>query len=129
MLETLHRHYKLGLVSDGFLDVQRRKLVALGLGHYFDAIVFSDEWGRDAWKPSTKPFEVVLQQLKVHAAISVYVADNPVKDFVGARRIGMLTIQVRRLQGEHMDVKPPTAQHAPDLTITSLAELEKVLTP
>ena len=127
LLARLHHRYRLGLLSDGYLDVQRRKLVALGLESYFGAIVFSDEWGREAWKPSLKPFQAILQQLKVPASAVIYVADNPLKDFLGARQVGMFTVRIQRSGGEYGHLVPPTPQHAPDHTITDLTELERVL--
>ena len=128
LLDSLHRRYRLGLVSDGHLAVQQRKLAALNLAGHFDAIVFSDAWGREAWKPSVVPFRAVLEQLKVDAARAIYVADNPLKDFLGARQVGMYTVWIRRPEGEYAHLKPPTAQHAPHRTVTSLVELEPVLT-
>ncbi len=127
MLASLQRRYRLGLVSDGYLRVQQRKLAALGLVHYFDAVVFSDAWGRAAWKPSTKPFEIALERLACEAARSMYVADNPLKDFLGARQLGMVTVRVCRRAGEYSQLSPPTPQHAPDLTIRSVTELGQVL--
>lgn len=125
LLASLHRRYGLGLLSDGYLPVQQRKLAALGLAHHFDAVVFSDEWGRAAWKPSIKPFQAVLQRLAVDAENSVYVADNPAKDFLGARQVGTFTIWVRWSGGEYTHLDPPSPQHAPHLTLTSLLELEQ----
>ena len=127
LLARLHRRYRLGLVSDGYLDVQQRKLVALGLEPYFDAVVLSDEWGRDAWKPSIKPFRAILQQLEVAAASAIYVADNPLKDFLGARQVGIFTVRIQRPDGEYARLTPPTPQHASDHTITDLTELERLL--
>lgn len=127
LLARLRPRCRLGLVSDGYLAVQQRKLAALSLAGYFDAVVFSDAWGRAAWKPSTRPFEAALAQLDVAAAGAVYVADNASKDFLGARQLGMATIWLRRPGGEYAHLAPPTPAHAPDLTITSLDELEGVL--
>jgi putative hydrolase of the HAD superfamily len=127
LLIRLHRHYRLGLVSDGYLDVQRRKLAALGLEPHFDAIVFSDEWGRDAWKPSIKPFQAVLHRLDVTPSSAIYVADNPLKDFLGARQVGMFTVRIQHPGGEYAYLAPPTPQHAPDHTINKLTELERLL--
>jgi putative hydrolase of the HAD superfamily len=121
-LESIHRRYRLGLVSDGYLSVQQRKLKALRLTDHFDAVVFSDQWGRESWKPSTKPFKVALESLDSEAARSIYVADNPLKDFFGARQLGMFTVRVRRANGEYASLSPPSAQHAPDLTVESLIE-------
>lgn len=127
LLASLHQHYRLGLLSDGHLAVQQRKLAALGLGFYFDAVVFSDEWGRDAWKPSSRPFEIVLQRLGVAGTQAVYVADNPDKDFFGARQVGMWTVRVRIPQGLYAHVEPPSPIHAPDTEIETLSGLEALV--
>lgn len=126
-LEGLHRRYRLGLVSDGYLQVQQGKLDALKLGRHFDAVVFSDEYGRDAWKPSTRPFEIVLKQLETEPSRAVYVADNPKKDFLGARNIGMYTIRVRVADGLYRQLEPESEAHAPHREISHPENLEKAL--
>ena len=127
LLARLRVTCRLGLLSDGYLAVQRRKLAALGLADQFDAVVFSDAWGRAAWKPSTRPFLEALALLDTPAATAVYVADNPAKDFLGARQIGMGTIWLRRPAGEYAHLEPPSPAHAPDLIVASLDELESIL--
>ena len=124
LLSRLERRFALGLVSDGWVDVQRRKLAALGLGCHFRAVVFSDELGRGQWKPSLAPFEAALARLGVDAGRAVYVGDNPVKDFRGARQLGMLTVRVRHLGGVHRNLEPATAEDAPDREIVTLDEIE-----
>lgn len=126
-LEKYHRRYRLGLVSDGYLAVQQRKLQALGLADCFDAVVFSDTWGREAWKPSTKPFTAVLERLGVAAERTVYIADNVAKDFLGARKVGMATIWFRHPAGEYSGQAPPSPRHAPDLSVSSWDGLQKIL--
>jgi len=127
LLQRLHHRYHLGLISDGCLAVQQRKLAALGLSGYFDAVVFSDEWGPEAWKPSPYPFQVVLERLGVEASRTVYIADNPTKDFLGAHQTGLWTVWVRRPGGVYSHLNPPSPQHAPDVEIVSLTELENTL--
>lgn len=129
LLASLRRQVALGLVSDGYLEVQRRKLAALGLAHYFDAIVFSDQWGREAWKPSLRPFTIVTELLAVTGSEAVYIADNPAKDFLGARQAGLHTIWLRHSGGDYVDQAPPTAAHAADIVVDSLALLSNVLRP
>jgi putative hydrolase of the HAD superfamily len=129
LLQNLSQHYKIGLVSDGYLAVQQRKLSALKLKHYFDAIVFSDELGRENWKPSTAPFEKVLATLSILPTHSVYIGDNPKKDFLGARQLGMYTIQIKYQKSEYGKLDPPTSDHAPDEILFSLKELADKLLP
>jgi putative hydrolase of the HAD superfamily len=115
--------YKIGLVSDGYLAVQQRKWAALELDAWFDAVVFSDSLGRANWKPSTAPFKLVLERLNVAPEFSVYIGDNPRKDFFGARQLGMRTIQVKRTKSEYGDLQPPGLEYAADLTIDSLDQV------
>ncbi len=50
------RRMELALLTDGYLAVQQRKVAALGIAERFAAIVYSDELGRNAWKPSQVPY-------------------------------------------------------------------------
>jgi carbamoyl-phosphate synthase large subunit len=88
------RGIKLGLVTDGFASVQRRKITALGLEVYLDAVVCTDELGQGCCKPSQIPFEVGLTLLGVSPEDSAYVADDLSKDFAGPNRLGMKSAQV-----------------------------------
>jgi len=127
VMSGLGGRYRLGLVSDGYLGVQQRKWKALGLEGYFDAVVFSDELGREHWKPSPRPFEAVLERLGAEACAAVYVADNPAKDFYGARALGMFTVRVRRPGGEYSSLDPEAPMHAPHVTLNCLTGLEERL--
>ena len=80
--------FKLGLITDGRSFVQKRKVEALGLNEYFDSIIFTDVLGSLFWKPSTVPYEITLDLLDSSAEESVYVGDDPYKDFLGAHKIG-----------------------------------------
>jgi putative hydrolase of the HAD superfamily len=127
LLARLGQRYRLGLVSDGYLAVQRRKLAALGIESNLDAVVFSDENGRESWKPAPWPFQEVLRRLETEACHTVYVADNVVKDFYGARQVGLATIHVRRQEGEYANLEPPTPMYAADEAISDLGQLEAAL--
>lgn len=126
LLRSLRQRCHLGLLSDGPVAVQRRKLAALGLAEHFDVIVFSDEWGHGAWKPSPIPFNVVLERLRVSGPEAVYVGDHPEKDFIGARRVGMSTVRVRHPQGLYAQMEPVSPDHAPDLEIEHVMVLHHI---
>ena len=96
VLHGAKRHYATGLITDGIAAVQERKLEALGFKPLFDAVVLSGAYGRAHWKPDPLPYELCAQQLALPAPALVYIADNPVKDFITARKLGMKTIRVRR---------------------------------
>jgi putative hydrolase of the HAD superfamily len=127
LLPRLRSRYRLGLVTDGYLQVQRQKFSALGLDHYFDSVIFSDELGSDAWKPSPRAFMDVLERLDVAGEEAVYVADNPKKDFLGARRAGMRTVRIRRSDGLYCALEPSSDEHKPTVEIKELICLETTL--
>jgi putative hydrolase of the HAD superfamily len=117
---------QLGLITDGHLKVQQRKIAALSLSHRFEAIVYSDTFGRQGWKPSPLPYEEVTKKLGCAPSECVYVGDNPAKDFVTAKQLSWLTIRVRRSGTEHFAVQSDTA-HEADTEIESLLELKSGL--
>jgi len=127
LLERLGGRLKLGLVSDGRLDTQRKKLAALGLAERFGAVVFSDALGRENWKPSPRPLLEAARLLGVDPARCVYVADNPQKDFLAARRAGMAGWRVRPEHGVYAKLEPETPDHAPHRELPGLAALEELL--
>lgn len=76
-LQRLKKEHRIGLLSDGTLEVQQRKFRAIDISHFFDAVVFSDEFGREHWKPSTIPFQAALDRLDVRRGEdAVYVAST-----------------------------------------------------
>ena len=120
----------LGLVTDGYLTVQRAKVRSLGIERLFGAVCYTDALGgRDAWKPSPRGFVDVMSRLGRPASRYVYVADNPNKDFQAPRALGWRTVRVRREGGEHACVEAPDANAAPDVEVASLDALDADLVP
>lgn len=88
--------YKLGLITDGNVEAQRNKVEALKIKIFFNCIIFSDEYGIEKQKPSPFIYQKALEKLKVSLNESVYIGDNPCKDFVNAKKLGMHTIRIMR---------------------------------
>jgi putative hydrolase of the HAD superfamily len=127
LLLRLRRCSRIGLVSDGRPDLQRRKLAALRLNAAFDAVVLTADLGPGHSKPSAHPFEVVLDRLEVTPSEAVYVADNAMKDFLGARRVGMYTVQITVPDAIYGGLTAPTSAHAAHVQIEDLGDLEVAL--
>lgn len=123
LLTQLATKFKLGLISDGYWQVQRNKLDALELARFFGAVVFSDEFGRSCWKPHIRPYQEIANRLAIIPQSAVYVADNPEKDFIGARQAGWKSIRIRHPNGLYSGLEPHSADHAPDWEISRLADL------
>jgi putative hydrolase of the HAD superfamily len=126
VLDELKNTHALALLTDGFMPAQQLKVHALGIEPYFQAIVYTEELGRQFWKPSPAGFERLRETLDVPPEQMVYVADNESKDFIAPNQLGMLTIQVLRPARLHRD---PGAQPgaAAKLRIDRLSELSVVL--
>jgi putative hydrolase of the HAD superfamily len=121
VLEELHRQgIRLGLVTDGMATMQRSKIAALHIAPWFEAIVCTDEMGRECSKPSPAPYQVALELLAAKPSEAAYVANDPRKDFAGARSLNILTVLVRRetLGGSCKDA---------DLIVDCFANLVSVL--
>ncbi|ANF46603.1 L-2-haloalkanoic acid dehalogenase [Priestia megaterium] len=77
----------LGMVTNGFTDFQWMNIKALGIDHYFDTILVSEQEGIK--KPHKDIFLRALKALEVSAKESVYIGDHPENDVLGARGAGM----------------------------------------
>ena len=100
-LNYFHGKAKIGLITDGYLETQRNKISALQIAPFFEAIIYSDEFGRDHWKPSATPYVKLVEALQCDHNECVYVSDNAQKDFITPNRLGWTTIQISREKGEY----------------------------
>jgi putative hydrolase of the HAD superfamily len=120
--------FNLGLITDGYAGVQERKIKALELERRIPCRIVTDALGREFWKPSPESYRRVMAHYAGPAGGFVYVADNPRKDFIGARLLGWRTIRLRRPGGEHAAYTATSAETA-DHDITSLAEQALLVEP
>lgn len=86
----------LGLLTDGDPAVQRNKARALELRQWVQCCRFTWDSGSEHQKPHRQAYAPLLESIGIDASSVVYVGDNPNKDFVGARALGMPTIRLRR---------------------------------
>lgn len=121
-LERFRDRFRLGVITDGLMVTQALKLKALQLRDRVDKIIITSELGADYGKPHPMSFEWMAKSLDVNHAGCVYVADNPVKDFIAPNRLGWLGIRIIRPEGIYRDRTAP-AGGEPQFTIHSLDEL------
>lgn len=86
---------KTGIITDGRPFSQRAKIRALGAEAYFDAIIVTDEIGREYRKPHPRAFEEMARKLNVRTEEMMYVGDNPQKDFAVKEYLPLKTVQIR----------------------------------
>lgn len=99
ILENLRDTFKIGLISDGYLVAQEKKVNALKLQEKFHSVILTDRLGREHWKPSHVPYEQASRELQLPHDQCVYIGDNINKDFITAKRLGWITIQIDRKDG------------------------------
>jgi putative hydrolase of the HAD superfamily len=85
---------RLGILTDGMASVQRNKIRALGINDLFNAIMCTDELGKECWKPSAVPFKIILELLQVLPQDAIYVGNDIGKDFFAPNELGMTTIRI-----------------------------------
>ena len=126
VLSQLSDKYTLALLTDGFLPAQRLKVQALGIENYFKCIIYTEELGRDCWKPSLAGFEKLIQELNIKPETTVYVADNEKKDFIAPNKLGLGTIKLTRPAGIHTESSAETSAKA-QYVIDKITLLPQVL--
>ena len=129
VLDELFGKYTLALLTDGFLPAQQLKVKALGIEKYFRCIIYTEQLGRQFWKPSPLGFEKIIQTLDTKPQNTCYIADNEKKDFIAPNKLGMTSIQLIRPNRVHSaSSTAPEAQARHQIhEITHLPQLLKKL--
>ncbi|HXK80936.1 MAG TPA: YjjG family noncanonical pyrimidine nucleotidase [Bacteroidales bacterium] len=90
VLEYLHPKYHLYLVTNGFKEVQEKKLTNTGLNKYFKRIFTSEEIGFN--KPHPEYFSYVLSETNASIIDSIVIGDDLEVDIKGANHHNLDTI-------------------------------------
>ena len=121
MLNTLKQNrYKLGIITNGFTELQQIRLERLGLHHHFDILITSEQVGHA--KPHKAIFEAALDQANnpsLHRVLMV--GDNPDSDIVGGMHAGLHTCWFNPNNRDTPNNIQPT------YVINTYTELEKIL--
>lgn len=80
------RGYRMGIVSNGFREVQYNKLRSSSIDTFFDEVVLSDDAGYN--KPDRRFFAYAESRAGSGRGLNVIVGDNPVTDIRGALEAG-----------------------------------------
>jgi putative hydrolase of the HAD superfamily len=120
IVSKLGEKYEMGIVSNGFADVQYTKLDTIGLRQKFTCIVLSEEIG--IRKPNPKIFQHAVDVMKLKPEECMYVGNSYANDVIGATHAGMTTCWFNREQ-----LEPATGDIRPDFVINDLTELIEIL--
>ncbi len=111
------RGYRMHMTSNGFHEVQYKKLAASGLRDYFDTIILSEDAGAN--KPSKAFFDYALAKSGASVDTTMMIGDNLQTDIIGAHDVGLDTILFNR-----WDVQP---SDIPTHTVAALREIMQIL--
>ncbi len=128
IIKALQGKYHLGLITDGYSQVQNNKVDALGLRSLLDYVVITDNLGKSGefWKPHVKPYQTTSTNFSASSYECLYIGDNIKKDFVAANKLGWTTVQICREGGEYNE-QYLSRMYEADYQITSLNELPELL--
>ena len=116
VLQYLRPKYRLHIITNGFEEVQSRKLNNSGIAGYFEKVIDSERAG--VKKPHPAIFKMALQLAGAMPNSSVMIGDSLEADILGARAVGLQTLHFNAHR------EPP---HENGLIIEDLREIKRYL--
>lgn len=96
------RGYRMHMCSNGFHEVQYKKLDACGLRDYFDTIILSEDAGVN--KPSKAYFDYALKVSGASRKTTLMIGDNLQSDILGALNAGLDAMLFNRWAIDDKDI-------------------------
>jgi putative hydrolase of the HAD superfamily len=90
LIQALFGKYRMHIITNGFNEVQFKKVRLSGLAPYFDNIFTSENAGYQ--KPDTGFFNYVFGINSLEPSESIVIGDNIQTDIIGAKNFGLDTI-------------------------------------
>lgn len=106
LLEYLLPKYSLTIISNGFIEVQYKKLRSANLEHYFTHVVLSE--AAKALKPDKRIFEYALKLNGAKPTEALMIGDSYAADIVGAQNAGIDQIFLHPTSDKTEKMKPCT---------------------
>ncbi|MCF1595242.1 HAD family hydrolase [Streptomyces muensis] len=132
LVELRAAGWRVGVATNGAVDIQRAKLRATGIAERVDGVFVSEEAG--ARKPQTRHFAMAAARCGTVLGDGGWmVGDNPVNDIGGGRSVGLHTIWIgddRSWPPDHPgpDHTVPRARAAIDLLLLHAADRTRTTT-
>lgn len=117
VLNYLTERYRLTIITNGFEEIQHRKLSSGNLHSYFDHIITSQKAGYK--KPSREIFDCALNLNGIKCQEAMMIGDNLITDIGGAKNASIDAVFYNAEEVEH--------EHTLDFEIRSLLELRGIL--
>ena len=118
LLEYLKPKYQIIVLSNGFTELQYRKIESAGFTPFFDGVVLSDKVGVN--KPHPVIFSYALQEAGVNPEDVIMIGDNLQTDIIGAKNSGIDQLWFNPKNENPNDVRPT-------YTVGKLLEIKDIL--
>jgi|688.fasta_scaffold630259_1 putative hydrolase of the HAD superfamily len=122
VLEKLN--ISLVLLTDGDVIQQKNKVLSLGIEKFFKKIYFSDSYGIDYRKPNVKIYLEILNDHRLNVNEILAIGDNPTKDFLCIKTLGINALQILRPNAIYANSFPYCDNVRPVRIIKSLTEIK-----
>lgn len=119
ILDYLKPKYRMHIISNGFTELQDKKISGSGLGGYFDKVVLSDSLGIN--KPDPRIFNHLLNLAQTESSEVIMIGDNINTDILGAKNSGIDQIWFNPEQSSDQNNTNPNYE------ICSLLEIKNIL--
>jgi putative hydrolase of the HAD superfamily len=117
LLDYLKDKYTLHIITNGFEEIQSKKMINSKIHHYFNQIITSESVG--VKKPNSRVFEFALEVANAEKENSVMIGDSLEADIKGALSIG--------LQAIHCVFDAPKSTSEDFISVNSLLEIKEYL--
>lgn len=101
VLDYLKPKYKMHIITNGFVEVQYKKLRNCGLEKYFERVTTSEE--AKASKPKAEIFQVALKSVNAKKIESLMIGDDLQNDILGAKKFGIDQVYFNPEQEKHLE--------------------------
>ena len=112
--------YRMHMCSNGFHEVQYKKLAACGLRDYFDTIILSEDAGAN--KPSSLYFDYAFKVSEANRDATLMIGDNLQTDIHGALSAGIDAMLFNRWEANPDEIPQP-----PTFIVNKLLDIKDVL--
>ena len=117
ILEYLHEKYPMYILTNGFEEIQHKKLRNCNISKFFKEVITSEKAG--VKKPHADIYHYGLRLAAAHPHETIMIGDEPDVDLIGAKNLGIDQV--------YFNVTEEPASFQTTFEITSLNELKKIL--
>lgn len=117
ILDYLNQKYTLHIITNGFEEIQTKKMINSKIYHYFDKVITSESVG--VKKPNSKVFNHALEITNAQKEHAIMIGDNIEADINGALKVGMKAI--------HCNFDSNGIPNNEFLSVASLLEIKNII--